>query len=286
MNVMNSKQTVKIFLVEGNPTGLRTLELFNWSGRGVIIPRDRIDVSLMRDDLSTQGVYLLIGESEDGEEMLYIGESENLKERIRSHHKTKDFWETAICFFSKDGSLNKAHVKYLEELLIAESVAAGRMRIENGNQPSRTRLSESDEAEVLIFAENIKLILSTVGYLFLKKPTEYEDKTNEIFICSGPSAKARGVYSSEGLIVLKGSIARKELAESAKERHLKRRPFLVADGSLVDHDNSSYIFTRDVIFSSPSNAAQNVLARNANGWAEWRRETDGQSLDQVYRQNK
>ncbi len=283
---MNSKQTVKIFLAEGNPTGLRTLELFNWSGRGVIIPRDRIDVSLTREDLKTQGVYLLIGESEDGEETLYIGESENLKERIRSHHKTKDFWETAICFFSKDGSLNKAHVKYLEELLIAESVAAGRMRIENSNQPSRTRLSESDEAEILIFSENIKLILSTVGYLFLKKPTEYEDKMNEVFVCSGPSANARGVYSSEGLVVLKGSIARKELAESAKERHLKKRPFLIADGSLTDYDGHSYIFTRDVIFSSPSNAAQNVLARNANGWAEWRRETDGQSLDQVYRQNK
>lgn len=281
---MNSRQTVKIFLVEGNPTGLRTLELFNWSGRGVIIPRDRIDVSLMREDLNTQGVYLLIGESEDGEKMLYIGESENLKERMRTHHRTKDFWDTAICFFSKDGNLNKAHVKYLEELLIAESIAAGRMKIENGNQPRRTRLSESDESEILIFAENIKLMLSTVGYTFLKKPTEYEDKENEIFVCKGPDAEARGIYSSEGLIVLKGSIARKEIAESAKDRHLKRRPLLVADGSLLEQDARSYIFTRDVVFSSPSNAAQNVLARNANGWAEWKRETDGKSLDEVYRQ--
>lgn len=238
----------------------------------------------MREDLNTQGVYLLIGESEDGEKMLYIGESENLKERMRTHHRTKDFWDTAICFFSKDGNLNKAHVKYLEELLIAESIAAGRMKIENGNQPRRTRLSESDESEILIFAENIKLMLSTVGYTFLKKPTEYEDKENEIFVCKGPDAEARGIYSSEGLIVLKGSIARKEIAESAKDRHLKRRPLLVADGSLLEQDARSYIFTRDVVFSSPSNAAQNVLARNANGWAEWKRETDGKSLDEVYRQ--
>jgi hypothetical protein len=64
----------------------------------------------------------------------------------------------------------------VEVLLIAESIAAGRMKIENGNQPRRTRLSESDESEILIFAENIKLMLSTVGYTFLKKPTEYEDK--------------------------------------------------------------------------------------------------------------
>jgi len=282
---MNPKQTVKIFLAEGNPTGLRVLELFNWNGRGVIIPRDRIEASIGREDLATQGVYLLIGESEDGDGMIYIGESENLKDRVRSHNKTKDFWDTAICFFSKDGNLNKAHVKYLEELLIAESVEAGRMKIENGNQPSRTRLSESDEAEVLIFAENIKLILSTVGYTFLKKPAEYESENKEVFFCKGPDAEAKGFYSSEGLVVLKGSVARKEIAESAKDRHLKMRPTLLAEGSLKDHSETSYIFTKDVVFTSPSNAAQNVLARNANGWIEWKRDSDGKTLDEVYRQN-
>jgi hypothetical protein len=93
---MNPKQTVKIFLAEGNPTGLRVLELFNWNGRGVIIPRDRIEASIGREDLATQGVYLLIGESEDGDGLIYIGESENLKDRVRSHNKTKDFWDTVI----------------------------------------------------------------------------------------------------------------------------------------------------------------------------------------------
>jgi len=281
---MNPKQTVKIFLVEGNPTGLRTLELFNWNGKGVIIPRDRVEASLDRNDLSTQGVYLLIGESDDGEGMIYIGESENLKDRVRSHNKTKDFWDTAICFFSKDGNLNKAHVKYLEELLIAESKEAGRMKIENGNQPRNTRLAESDEAEVLMFAENIKLILSTVGYAFLKKPAEYEGDKKELFICKGPDAEARGFYSSEGVVVLKDSLVRKEVADSAKDRPLKRRPALLSDGSLKDYNEASYIFTKDVVFSSPSNAAQNVLARNANGWTEWKRESDGKTLDEVYRQ--
>jgi len=85
--------------------------------------------------------------------------------------------------------------------------------------------------------------------------------------------------------VLKGSVARKEIAESAKDRHLKMRPTLLAEGSLKDHSETSYIFTKDVVFTSPSNAAQNVLARNANGWIEWKRESDGKTLDEVYRQN-
>lgn len=279
---MTQKQTIKIFLAEGNPTGLRVVEMFNWNGRGLVVPRDTLEAALAREDIATQGVYLLLGESENGEQMLYVGESENVRDRLRSHHRSKDFWDTALCFFSKDGILNKAHVKFLEELLVAEANAAGRLQIENGNVPGKTRLSESDEAEVLIFAEHIKIILSTIGYTFLKKPTEYEQE-REIFVCKGPDANARGFYSSEGFVVLKDSLARTEIVSSAKERHLKRRPSLLADGALVEHDEHSLRFTRDVVFTSPSNAAQNVLARNANGWIEWVRESDSKTLDEVVR---
>lgn len=278
-----AQQSVKIFLVEGNPTGLRTVELFNWNGKGVIIPRDRVDHAVNREDLKTQGVYILIGDSEEGDQMIYIGESENISERIKSHHKNKNFWETAICFFSKDQNLNKAHVKFLEELLIKEAVEAKRVKIENGNQPDKTKLSESDTAEILLFAENIKLILSSISYTFLKKVTDYEEKNKDVYVCTGPGANARGFPTSEGFVVLKGSLARKEIAQSAKDRHIKRRPSLVDDGSLIDHSEQSFIFTKDVVFTSPSNAAQNVLARNANGWTEWVRESDKKTLDEVLR---
>jgi len=281
--VFKNQQTVKIFLAEGNPTGLRTLELFNWNGKGVIIPRDRVEISAKREELRTQGVYMLLGESDEGEQMIYIGESENISDRIKSHHKNKNFWDTSICFFSKDQNLNKAHVKFLEELIIKEAMEAGRVKIENGNQPEKTKLSESDKAEVLIFAENIKIILSSIGYTFLKKATDYEEKNNDVYMCKGPDAIARGFPTSEGFVVLKGSIARKELAQSAKDRHLKRRPILIEDGSLIDHGNNSFLFTKDVVFTSPSNAAQNVLARNANGWTEWVRENDNKTLDEILR---
>lgn len=57
---MQQKQTVKIFLAEGNPTELRSLELFNWNGKGYVIPRDRLESALERDEIKTQGVYILI----------------------------------------------------------------------------------------------------------------------------------------------------------------------------------------------------------------------------------
>ena len=42
-------------------------------------------------------------------------------------------------------------------------------------------------------------------------------------------------------------------------------------------------FTSNYIFSTPSRAAAVVLAREANGWIEWKYE-DGKTLDEVHRQ--
>jgi hypothetical protein len=41
-------------------------------------------------------------------------------------------------------------------------------------------------------------------------------------------------------------------------------------------------FVKDHIFNSPSQAAADVLARNANGWIEWKY-PDGKTLDEVKR---
>jgi hypothetical protein len=44
-----------------------------------------------------------------------------------------------------------------------------------------------------------------------------------------------------------------------------------------------YVFTEDYLFTSPSAAASQVMARNANGWIEWK-DSAGKTLDELYRQ--
>lgn len=261
------------------------MELFNWNGKGFVIPRDRVDEALKRQELETQGIYILIGENEDGKTQIYIGETESLANRLRSHNKNKDFWEVAVCFFSKDANLNKAHVKFLEELIIKEAKEAGRVVLENGNQPQQTRLSESDESEVLIFAENIKLILATIGYTFLKKTEEYEKSDPDIYICEGPDAFAKGRYTTEGMVVLKDSLVRKEFVDSVPNPHPLRnkQAELISQGILVEVNPAQLKFTQDYVFGSPSTAGAMVKARHTNGWTNWKRESDGKTLDGVYR---
>ena len=286
---MHQKQTITIFLAEGNPTGLRTVELFNWNGKGYVIPRDRLEEALKKEELMTQGVYFLVGEDETGHPELYVGETEDLSGRLRSHHRNKDFWNTALAFFSKDDKLNKAHVKYLEEQIIQEVIDAKRVKLQNGNLPQRTKLSEAEEANIQIFAENIKLILASIGYPFMKKTGEYEkEQSSDVYLCVGPDANARGRYTTEGMVVLEGSLGRKHFVESVEGAHRFRaiQTELQGLGVLVDVGESQVRFTQDHVFNSPSTAAAIVLARNANGWTQWKRESDEKTLDEIVRQSE
>ena len=48
----------------------------------------------------------------DGESVAYIGESQNISERIRNHDYRKDWWDTAVLVTTTADNLNKAHVQY------------------------------------------------------------------------------------------------------------------------------------------------------------------------------
>lgn len=53
--------TIKLFLVNGSPMGLRTAEISNWSGKAVAGPRSEFDELLRRSELDKPGVYMLSG---------------------------------------------------------------------------------------------------------------------------------------------------------------------------------------------------------------------------------
>jgi hypothetical protein len=89
-------KTVKLFLIDGDPTGSKKVQLSNWSGMAFVIPRNKLELSNKREELSKQCLYFLIGGTSISPEV-YIGEAENFKKRI-SGHQSKDFWNTCIVF--------------------------------------------------------------------------------------------------------------------------------------------------------------------------------------------
>ena len=105
---------ITLFLIDGDANGRIMCELSNWSGKSYKIPRTYIKNSEDREDLSNTGVYILFGKDDAGNNMAYIGEAENIRQRLLQHLSAKDFWNETIVFISKDNNLNKAHIKYLE----------------------------------------------------------------------------------------------------------------------------------------------------------------------------
>jgi hypothetical protein len=120
--------SIKIFLADGTPDGLRLVEKTNWTGMALCFARTGYVDVRSRDELARPGVYVLTGpsESERYRQRAYIGEADELHARLRQHVREKEFWTHAVAFTSKDDDLNKAHVRYLEAKLIEKAKAADR----------------------------------------------------------------------------------------------------------------------------------------------------------------
>lgn len=141
---MTNPFSLRIFVADGDPDGLRVVERSNWIGKALVFPRALLPNVKQRDELSQTGVYLLLGPRDEGEdEKLYIGEGDPIRPRLESHYAQKDFWTRAVCFLAAPGQLNMAHVQFLEANLVCLTKAAKRVPLDNGNAPAEPTLSEA-----------------------------------------------------------------------------------------------------------------------------------------------
>ena len=119
------------------------------------------------------GVYLLFGKSDDGNDLVYIGEAETVLKRLNQQVSQKAFWNEAIVFISKDENLNKAHIKYLENRLHEMASTVRRYQMDNSIVPTQSSISESDRAEMEEFIENIKMLVNTLGHKVFDEKREF-----------------------------------------------------------------------------------------------------------------
>ena len=124
--------------------------------------RTELNELFQRPELERAGVYILSGgiDPVSGKRRAYIGEAENVGERLRQH-KTTEFWDSVIVFTSKDESLNKAHVKYLENRLLTEA-GIGRFKLKQ-NLSRIPNLQEADREDMEDFLYRIRQLLPVLG---------------------------------------------------------------------------------------------------------------------------
>ena len=253
----------RIHLVDGEPTGILTAEIINWTGKVIVAPRDKLDDVAGRDEVRRTGIYCLIGPDPDvaGREMVYLGEGDNVLTRLASHNKdeSKEFWTRCVVVISKDQNLTKSHVRYLESRLIHMGHQAGRARITNGTAPSTPPLPEPDIADMEFFLQQVQLMFPVLGFGFLQpKPQisnerhiEQSSNDSPLFELSVVGAQATAREVNGEFVVFQGSTARKN-GSASWTSYRALRDQLIAEGVLSDSDSPDFlVFSENVAFNSP-----------------------------------
>lgn len=279
---MTTGRSIRLFLVDGSPSGLITAEIPNWTGHVLTGPRSLLSELVARPEARGRtGIYFLVGQG-DVLPQLYIGESNEIDRRLQSHAKAeakggKDFWERVCLVTSKDENLTTGHTKYLESRFISLATQAGRCELVNSTSPTGLKLPEADLADMEFFISQVQTLLPVLGMEFLKaaprasKTTECQPEA-PVFTAS---LKKEGISATMQLIegefvVLAGSLARSSWTGVATNNYRAHFEALIASGILQPTDDGRHLsFTRDYAFSSPSAAAAVVFGRSANGLLSW-----------------
>ena len=165
--------TLRMFVPDGDPEGVRFIDRMNWTGLGIVFPRSKWPEVKSREEFGRTGIYILTGYSEGDDDLptVYVGQANGVKGRIDSHAQRKDFWDTGIVFVSNSGGgLNRAHVTWLEHALVARAQKAKRCHLGNGNAPQEPALSEAEKADTQAFLREMLQILPLVGLRVFEVP--------------------------------------------------------------------------------------------------------------------
>lgn len=283
-------RSLELFFIDGKPDGMLTAEVFNWTGHILVSPRTQISKALKRPEASYTGIYILFGQHE-ASPMAYIGESEDIGARIRSHDTKKDWWETAIFITSSANNLHKAHVKYLESRLVEEARTVGRVLLENGNTPPRSSLSEAGQTNMESFLDYLLMVLPALRIdMFLKntRPNKRTEPALETFELpafelnnSRHGLTATAILEDGEFIVQAGSMARSEWSGDLTNKTSYWKLFNeLCDQQIIKPDGKNRVFAENYAFSSTSAAGAVVNGRSTRGPTEWKLKIDGRTYQQ------
>lgn len=298
--MMTFGKSIRIYLKDGTVTGIKFGEVVNQTIQSISCPRLRASELNEYTEAKRPGVYFLFGQDDEtGDPKVYIGEAENVYDRLQSHIANKDFWNEVIFFVSKDENLTKSHVKYLESRLIQIAFSTKRYKIDNNNQSQLSSLPPADRDAMEEFLTYLKLLIGTLGHKFLedittitKKKEEHNpltvttkdnqvvaaDNNLELFLSvSGLNAKA--LQTDEGIVVLEGSEAAKNIKPSMRNGYKELRDKLINNKTLV-LENNKYIFKKNTLFDTASPAATIIVGYSIAGPQTWKNK-DGKTLKEI-----
>ena len=279
---MPRSKTIKLFLMDGEPSGRMKCSLANWTGIAYKIPRTALDKCKDLDILKQSGVYFLFGTDKSDNAVVYIGQAgarkngKGLLLRIQEPHASIDYWTEAVMFTTTNNSFGPTEISYLENRFCNMAVQSGRYVVKNGNDPNPGNITEETESELEEFIDYAKIVMGTLGHKVFEPfvpSSEAEDAEPVLYLEYG-KGRASGKRTSDGFVIFKGSAVNPSLTKSCPERTIKDRK------KYANKINKNGVLISDILLSSPSSAAGFVGGASLSGNALWK-DSNGKTLKEL-----
>lgn len=280
---MARSKTIKLFLMDGEPTGRIKCSLANWTGIAYKIPKRDLDKCKDIKWLQQSGVYFLFGTDEKYNQAVYVGQAgarkngKGLLLRIQEPHNSIDYWTEAVMFTTTNNSFGSTEISYLENRFCNMALEADRYKVKNGNEPNPSNITEETKSELEEFIDYAKIVMGTLGHKvfepLISQSSETED-TEPLFYMDYKKCKAFGKRTTDGFVILKGSTINPPIAKSCPENVVKARQ------KYADKISDTYELTADILMTSPSAAAGFIGGASLSGNALWHT-SDGTTLKQL-----
>lgn len=297
MEQANIKRAVQFLLIDGTASGRIQAKLDNWTGVAYRIPRLLLAESKDREDLRYCGVYFLFGFNEDSDKnFVYIGQArerksgESLLARFAEHSRSenKNFCNEIVFFTTTTDDFGPTELCYLENRFWQLANKAKRFHLVNGNEPSVGNVTEAKQAELDRYIENAKILMNAFGYRIFEtvapNSTENHEKsigfTLDRTTRSGIRIRAKGLWTNEGFVVLKGSelLDGNRSGQQKANRDLRSR---LCATSVVERTSEGVLLLKeDQLFASPSAAGGFVVGGACNGRTAWKT-YDGKTFAEI-----
>ena len=239
--------------------------------------------------LNHKGVYCLLGDN-SGKPCVYIGKTTEFLERIQKHKNKKSYWSTSIVFTMDSGELGEDDISYLEYKLWSLANEAKRYTMDNSkpiydtNHFSKIRKEKLDE----IFVQKAITITSVLGYDFFEKTPSNDEQRYKDFptlsLKKGQIVATAKQIDVKEFWVLEGSQL-KEIKISEKDKDSTKKSKEKWD-RIRKEDYSDYIdmkkmeLKKDILFYSPTAAADFILGYHVNGKNFWKT-AEGKTLNDL-----
>ena len=237
-------------------------------------------------------IYILIGETGEGEPRAYIGVSTSIDTRLGTHafsSKSWKNWENVIIFCRNDHQFGKDELLYIEEQLIFKAWDADRFVVPNDGKNRRKvptcNIKDLYKSAADEFVESIQLLCCSLGYLlFEPKPSAVEteqpmtaspspqDSVVDLPVFTTKASEerynAKGRLTGDGktFVVLAGSKIRRDETDTISDAAKAKREELQ---SPVIGVIKNFTFEHDYVFRSASAAAGVIAGHNVNAYAVW-----------------